>query len=54
MFVDGALPTPRKVKKGPDIPWVRPLPGWLKLSIDGSFYAEDKYYWYVTAGYAGS
>jgi hypothetical protein len=29
------------VKKGPDKPWTKPPLGWVKLSIGGSFRADD-------------
>jgi hypothetical protein len=29
------------VKKPPNIPWLKSPPGWVKLSIDGSFKSEN-------------
>uniref|UniRef100_A0ACD6A6F3 Uncharacterized protein n=1 Tax=Avena sativa TaxID=4498 RepID=A0ACD6A6F3_AVESA len=29
-------------KKGPDKPWCRPKPGWVKLTVDGSFYTAKR------------
>jgi ribonuclease HI len=35
-------PSPVLVKKGPDKPWSAPPPGWVKLTVDGSFQASDR------------
>ena len=41
MVVSVPLPSPVSVKKGPDKPWIAPPTGWVKLTIDGSFHADD-------------
>jgi hypothetical protein len=41
LFPDSqARPIPIK-EQAPDVPWVKPPAGWVKLTIDGSFRAED-------------
>jgi ribonuclease HI len=37
----GISPGPIQIKKDPVKPWAKPPTGWVKLSIDGSFKAED-------------
>jgi ribonuclease HI len=41
-MLDIGTSRPRKVKKPPDIPWVFPPFGCVKLTVDGSFRSEDK------------
>jgi hypothetical protein len=34
-------PSPVQIKKGADKPWSKPPLRWVKLSIDGSFFATN-------------